>query len=141
MTPVRDVRVPRPSNLLDVLRLVAAAMVVIGRSWSLLGIPGVPSLAGITIHHLGVYIFFAISGFLLSVSWSRSPQTGCLHDSTVLEDFSRSCPSSAGDSLSAGPVAHQTSVCRLLARRPNVTVPTKHHALRPVRPAGAVPEQ
>ncbi len=64
----------RPSNFFDVLRLVAAAMVVVGHSWSLLGIPGVPTLGGVTIHHLGVYIFFSISGYLLSVSWARSPR-------------------------------------------------------------------
>lgn len=74
MTRMIDARASRPANLFDVLRLVAAAMVVIGHSWSLLGLPGVPRLAGISIHHLGVYIFFAISGFLLSVSWSRAPQ-------------------------------------------------------------------
>ncbi|MCB1297850.1 MAG: acyltransferase [Microthrixaceae bacterium] len=69
-------RSSRPSNFFDVLRLVAAAMVVVGHSWSLLGIPGVPMLGGITIHHLGVYIFFSISGYLLSVSWARSPRPG-----------------------------------------------------------------
>ncbi len=66
----------RPSNFFDVLRLVAAAMVVVGHSWSLLGIPGVPTLGGITIHHFGVYIFFSISGYLLSVSWARAPRPG-----------------------------------------------------------------
>lgn len=73
MTPALD-RATRPSNFFDVLRLVAAAMVVVGHSWSLLGIPGVPTMGGITIHHLGVYIFFSISGYLLSVSWARSPR-------------------------------------------------------------------
>lgn len=58
----------RPANLFDVLRLIAAAMVIVGHSWSLLGLDGVPTLAGITIHHLGVSVFFAISGFLLSTS-------------------------------------------------------------------------
>lgn len=74
MTRLIDARASRPANLYDVLRLVAAAMVVVGHSWSLLGIPGVPRLADGSIHHLGVYIFFAISGFLLSASWSRSPR-------------------------------------------------------------------
>jgi len=66
----------RPANLFDVLRLLAASMVIVGHSWSLLGLEGVPTLAGITIHHLGVYVFFAISGFLLSTSWARSPRAG-----------------------------------------------------------------
>ncbi len=75
-TAVPAARAARPANLFDLLRLVAAAMVIIGHSWSLLGLRGVPTLAGITIHHLGVYVFFAISGFLLSTSWTRSPRPG-----------------------------------------------------------------
>lgn len=75
-TVVPAARGRRPANLFDLLRLVAAAMVIVGHSWSLLGLPGVPTLAGITIHHLGVYVFFTISGFLLSTSWTRSPRPG-----------------------------------------------------------------
>jgi len=75
-TAVTEARASRPANLFDLLRLAAAAMVIIGHSWSLLGLRGVPTLAGITIHHLGVYVFFAISGFLLSTSWTRSPRPG-----------------------------------------------------------------
>jgi peptidoglycan/LPS O-acetylase OafA/YrhL len=63
----------RPSNLFDLLRLLAAALVVIGHAWPLSGQSGVPEWAGIRIHHLGVYIFFAISGYLLATSWARDP--------------------------------------------------------------------
>lgn len=69
-----EASVSRPANLFDVLRLLAASMVIVGHSWSLLGLDGVPRLAGITVHHFGVYIFFAISGFLLNTSWQRSPR-------------------------------------------------------------------
>ena len=61
----------RSSNLFDVLRIVAAALVIVGHAWPLTGTGGVPTYAGIRIHHLGVYVFFAISGFLLATSWER----------------------------------------------------------------------
>ncbi|KAM9864044.1 hypothetical protein ACI1US_00203 [Leucobacter sp. BZR 635] len=64
----------RGSNLFDLIRIMAAAMVVIGHAWPLSGVKGPPTLAGITVHHLGVYIFFTLSGFLLSRSWSREPR-------------------------------------------------------------------
>lgn len=64
----------REANFFDVLRVVAAAAVVVGHSWPLLGLSGVPTYAGISIHHLGVYVFFTISGYLLARSWSRAPE-------------------------------------------------------------------
>lgn len=66
--------VRREANFFDLLRVVAAASVVLGHSWPLLGLDGVPKYAGISIHHLGVYVFFTISGYLLARSWSRAPQ-------------------------------------------------------------------
>lgn len=65
---------PRESNLFDVLRIIAAAMVIVGHAWPLTSTSGVPTFAGIRIHHLGVYIFFAISGYLLATSWTRQPE-------------------------------------------------------------------
>ena len=64
----------REANFFDLLRVVAAAAVVVGHTWPLLGTGGVPTYAGISIHHLGVYVFFTISGYLLARSWSRAPQ-------------------------------------------------------------------
>ncbi|WAB84595.1 acyltransferase [Microcella daejeonensis] len=58
------------------LRLLAAALVIIGHAWPLSGEAGVPEYAGIRIHHLGVYVFFAISGYLLASSWARDPSPG-----------------------------------------------------------------
>lgn len=62
----------RGSNLFDLLRIFAAALVIIGHAWPLSGLKHAPEIGGITIHHLGVYIFFSISGYLLSVSWHRA---------------------------------------------------------------------
>lgn len=77
--PVRDASsvklgARRGSNLFDAIRILAAAMVIVGHAWPLSGLKGAPTYSGITIHHLGVYIFFTISGYLLARSWARAPQ-------------------------------------------------------------------
>lgn len=66
--------VRRGTNLFDLIRIIAATMVIVGHAWPLSGVKYAPSLAGITIHHLGVYVFFVISGYLLTRSWHRSPR-------------------------------------------------------------------
>lgn len=58
-------------------------MVVVGHSWSLLGIPGVPMLGGITIHHLGVYIFFSIEWVPAQRELGALPQARRVHDPPV----------------------------------------------------------
>ncbi len=64
-------------NSFDVLRLAAAAMVLVGHSFYLAGRsePTVP-LTGTGISFVGVLVFFAISGFLVTGSW--------LHDRRVV---------------------------------------------------------
>lgn len=79
--------VNRPHNNFDVLRIAAAAAVIIGHAWPLTGQAGVPRLGGISIHHLGVYVFFATSGFLLASSWSRDPRAGAFLLRRVLRIF------------------------------------------------------
>ncbi|MFJ1269144.1 acyltransferase family protein [Legionella lytica] len=57
-------------NNLDFLRFMAAALVIYGHGQVLLGLQ--PStIIGISIHVLGVQIFFGISGYLISASWQR----------------------------------------------------------------------
>lgn len=67
-------RTGRGSNLFDLIRIVAAGMVIVGHAWPLSGVTGPPTLAGISVHHLGVYVFFALSGYLLARSWAREPR-------------------------------------------------------------------
>lgn len=55
-------------NNFDLVRLGAAALVVISHSWSLTG-RAEPALLGNTLGGLAVLIFFAISGFLIARSW------------------------------------------------------------------------
>lgn len=68
MTPV-DRR-----NDFDALRLAAALAVLVGHAWPLTGVPAAPRLGGHLIYHDAVYVFFAVSGFLITSSWMRSPR-------------------------------------------------------------------
>lgn len=63
----------RATNNLDALRLVSALAVVVGHSFTLTGIDPAPRVLGIPIHSLGLYAFFAISGYLIATSWHRNP--------------------------------------------------------------------
>ena len=62
----------RHANSLDLLRLVAASAVIVGHSWPILGFPD-PPLFGGTVNGLGVFAFFAISGYLITKSWTADP--------------------------------------------------------------------
>lgn len=60
-------------NNLDAVRLAAAGMVLYGHSFVLLGRPEPLFLSWLPLGPLGVYIFFTISGYLVSESWDRDP--------------------------------------------------------------------
>lgn len=66
---------PAPrSNNLDALRLLGAAAVILGHAYHLTGRPLlIPGLFGYPVQTLGVVVFFSISGYLITASWSRSP--------------------------------------------------------------------
>lgn len=60
------------ANNFDVLRLVAAVMVLVSHSFALSG-QGEPHLGGLALGTLGVVVFFGISGFLIARSWALAP--------------------------------------------------------------------
>lgn len=63
----------RRTNNFDALRLLAAFAVVAGHAAVLRGAPEhAPAVFGIHVHVLGVAVFFAISGWLITGSWERS---------------------------------------------------------------------
>ena len=55
-------------NNFDAIRLIAAVVVVIGHAWPLTGLPDAPSVATIPIHGLAVFVFFSLSGYLITQS-------------------------------------------------------------------------
>jgi peptidoglycan/LPS O-acetylase OafA/YrhL len=75
-TPDRLADAPgRHRNNFDLLRLIAASFVVLAHSFDLLNLPEpFPHVAEGSWGNLGVLIFFAISGYLVCQSWSRSPR-------------------------------------------------------------------
>ena len=67
-----------PHGAFDGLRLVAAVGVLFSHSYALLGQDAKEPLVALTggattIRELGVYAFFAISGYLVAQSWTRDP--------------------------------------------------------------------
>ena len=61
------------SNNLTALRWFAASLVLYGHAFVFLGLPEPLFLQWIPLGPLGVYIFFAISGYLVAQSWTRDP--------------------------------------------------------------------
>jgi peptidoglycan/LPS O-acetylase OafA/YrhL/GT2 family glycosyltransferase len=60
-------------NNLDIVRLFAALLVLYSHGFTLLGLPEPLFLSWIPLGPLGVYIFFAISGYLIARSWDSDP--------------------------------------------------------------------
>ena len=60
-------------NNLTALRWFAACLVLYGHAFVFLGLPEPLFLQWVPMGPLGVYIFFAISGYLVAQSWQRDP--------------------------------------------------------------------
>lgn len=61
------------TNNFDAIRIIAALAVIVGHAWPLTGLPHPPEVAGIKIYTLAVYVFFAVSGYLITRSWLSTP--------------------------------------------------------------------
>jgi peptidoglycan/LPS O-acetylase OafA/YrhL len=61
------------SNNLTALRWLAASMVLYGHSFVFLGLPEPVFMGWAPMGTVGVYIFFAISGYLVTQSWESDP--------------------------------------------------------------------
>jgi peptidoglycan/LPS O-acetylase OafA/YrhL len=60
-------------NNLTALRWLAAGLVLYGHSFVFLGLPEPSFMGWVQLGPLGVYIFFAISGYLVAQSWESDP--------------------------------------------------------------------
>jgi peptidoglycan/LPS O-acetylase OafA/YrhL len=61
------------ANNFDALRLFAALLVLVSHAFALAGSTE-PSVGGFSLGGVGLYIFFAISGYLVTQSWTREPR-------------------------------------------------------------------
>jgi len=61
--------------------------VIVGHSFTLTGVAPAPRVLGIPIHSLGLYTFFAISGYLIAQSWHRNPNLATYLASRCLRIF------------------------------------------------------
>lgn len=75
------------TNNFDAIRILAALTVVVGHAWPLTGIPHPPEIAGIKIYTLAVYVFFAVSGYLITRSWLYTPNIRRFLTARVLRIF------------------------------------------------------
>ena len=60
-------------NNFDLIRLVAASLVIFGHSFVFLGLTEPVFFSWLPPGPIGVHIFFIISGYLVAQSWSRDP--------------------------------------------------------------------
>ena len=74
-------------NNFDAVRLLAALTVVIGHAWPLTGTSHPPEIAGIRVYDLAVYVFFSVSGYLITQSWLRSTSVVSYLANRVLRIF------------------------------------------------------
>lgn len=73
MTGRRVTAADHRSNNFDALRLVGALLVILGHGYALVARPlEIPVILGYPLQTIGVIVFFAISGYLITASWSRT---------------------------------------------------------------------
>lgn len=60
-------------NNINLIRFVAASMVILGHMAHLTGAPSIPSVCGQEVSSLAVKVFFVLSGYLIAQSFLRDP--------------------------------------------------------------------
>ena len=77
MTRLADVSTGRDNNL-NLVRIVAAALVLVSHAWPITRGPGtlepLERLTGYSLGTIAVLMFFALSGFLIAASFERTPR-------------------------------------------------------------------
>jgi peptidoglycan/LPS O-acetylase OafA/YrhL len=76
----------RRRNNFDLLRLTAAIAVLVSHSFVLSGHPE-PAIGALNVGTIAVFVFFAISGFLITRSWDHEPRLGAFLAKRVLRIF------------------------------------------------------
>jgi len=92
-------------NNFNLVRLLAAGLVLVSHSWPLTGTPGEPleRVAGFSLGHLGVDVFFVVSGFLVTGSLLARPLSSFLR-ARALRIFPALALSAFGTAFVIGPL-------------------------------------
>jgi peptidoglycan/LPS O-acetylase OafA/YrhL len=62
------------TNNFDAIRLLGALLVLVGHAYPLHAAGSNPGVFGVSIETLGLILFFSLSGFLITTSWTRDPR-------------------------------------------------------------------
>lgn len=71
------------SNNMDLIRFIAALAVIVSHSFAIAGFQE-PKVGTITLGFIGVAIFFALSGYLITASWNNHPRVSAFMGKRVL---------------------------------------------------------
>ena len=127
----------------DLIRIVAALMVVFDHSFGITGHRGPHIEVGnysLDSGHLGVITFFVTSGFLVAQSWERDPRPLAVRPPPLRPHLARARGPRRHLGLPAGPRRHRSVARRLLPFEVQLGLPLEHDAVRPgpLPPSGRV---
>jgi peptidoglycan/LPS O-acetylase OafA/YrhL len=110
------VRAQGRDNNFNLVRLCAAVLVLVSHSWPLTGTLGEPleGLAGFSLGHLGVDIFFVVSGFLVTGSLLARQSLGDFARARALRIFPALAVSAFGTAFLIGPLVTELPLGRYL---------------------------
>ena len=97
------------TNNFDALRLLGALLVLVSHAYALSG-QREPEFAGATLGTVGVFIFFGISGFLITKSWVREPRLGAFFAKRALRILPALCVVSVLTAYLIGPLVTTASL-------------------------------
>jgi peptidoglycan/LPS O-acetylase OafA/YrhL len=103
-------------NNFNLVRLLAAGCVLVSHSWPLSGTPDEPfeRFAGFSLGHLGVDIFFVVSGFLVTGSLFARGTLGAFLRARALRIFPALAASAFGTAFVIGPLVTRWPLARYL---------------------------
>src|SRR5438046_7505696 len=104
-------------NNFNLVRLFAAGLVLVSHSWPLTATPGEPleRFADFSLGHLGVDVFFVVSGFLVTGSLLARSTLGAFLRARALRIFPALVASAFGTALVIGPLVTQLPLGRYFA--------------------------
>ena len=103
-------------NNFNVVRFIAAGLVLVSHSWPLTGTPGEPleRIAGFSLGHLGVDMFFVVSGFLVTGSLFARNSLRSFLRARALRIFPALVVCAFGTAFGIGPLVTHLPVARYL---------------------------